>query len=98
MTKAKDLMANIENVRTGTTGHAILEYVNNSKDEVFTREELLKVVPDVKQRTIDHYAQKLVRDKLIGKVRFSGKTYYGNTEIIDAISIVVFFIILTLLV
>ena len=85
MTKAKELIENIESVRTGTTGHTILEYVNNSKDEVFTREELLEVVPNVKQRTVDHYAQKLVRDDLIGKVRFSGKTYYGNKKIIDTI-------------
>ena len=85
MTKAEELMANIGDVRIGTTGHTLLEYVKNSEDEVFTREELLEVVPDVKQRTVDHYAQQLVRNELIGKVRFNGKTYYGNKEIIDKI-------------
>ena len=85
MAKAKDLIANIESVRIGTTGHMLLEYVNKSKHEVFTREELSKVVPEVKQRTVDHYAQNLVRDNLIGKVKFSGKTYYGNKEVIDTI-------------
>ena len=85
MTKAEELIENIGDVRIGTTGHTILEHVKNNKDEVFTREELLEVVPDVKQRTVDHYAQRLVRDELIGKVRFNGKTYYGNKEIIDKI-------------
>jgi hypothetical protein len=55
------------------------------KNEIFTREELDKVLPDIAQRTIDHYAQQLIREGKIDKIKFNRKTYYGNKEIIKKI-------------
>ena len=85
MTHVDDIIANIGKVRITGAKQMVLEYITARKDEVFTREELAKALPSAAPRTIDQYAQQLVRGREIDKIKFDKKTYYGNKEAIEKI-------------
>jgi Fe2+ or Zn2+ uptake regulation protein len=85
MTRVDDIIANIGKVRITGAKQIVLEYITARKDEVFTREELAKALPNIAPRTIDQYAQQLVREGKIDKIKFDRKTYYGDKEAIKKI-------------
>jgi hypothetical protein len=85
MTKASILMAQIEKVQFGGGKKEILDLLNESEEEVFSREEIRNTLSNYKPLTIGQYLEELRRKDEIESVKFRGRAYYGNKKIIAKI-------------
>jgi Fe2+ or Zn2+ uptake regulation protein len=85
MTKANVLMSQINEVQVGSGRKEILALLNESEEEVFSREEIKKKFPSYKPLTVGQYLEDLRRKGKIESVKFRGRAYYGNPKIIAKI-------------
>ena len=63
----------------------IFDLIESASDEVFCREDLGTEITNYKQSSINQYAEELVREGRLGKVRFDGKIFFGTNEAIEKI-------------
>ena len=63
----------------------IFDLIESAPDEVFCRDDLGTEITNYKQSSINQYAEELVREERIGKVRFGGKIFFGTKEAIGEI-------------
>ena len=85
--RVSEIIEQIGRTQFGGGKKEIFDLIESTPDEVFCREDLHVSIRNYKKSSLNQYAEELIREGKIGKVRFGGRIYFGTKEAIGKIKI-----------
>ena len=87
MLTVDEVRKDIDKVRFGETKQRIVGYIEaeENQNKVFTGNDISGAFPSFSRYTIIGYLRGLMKDGIIGRIKFGKEIYYGGKKTIDGI-------------